>query len=148
MWVAQSCVFRATRRTLANHPENGETSEEWLGEGAKAVVDPGAKVSQESFAPSEPCFAPAQPYFAPVQEAYRPLGRKHLLHPLLTTFSSFPIFGPSPRFFGLQGPTRSNPVKFVICSFCLLDIVKEFSRFGRKISAKIGKSRLKSARIG
>ena len=29
------------------------------------------------------------------------LGPKHLLHPLQTTFGSFPIFGPSPRFFGL-----------------------------------------------
>ena len=34
----------------------------------------------------------------------------------------------------------------IACSFCHFDIVKEFPRFGRTISAKIGGSRLKSAK--
>ena len=34
------------------------------------------------------------------------------------------------------------------CSCCHLNFVKEFPRFGRKILAKIGESRLKSANLG
>ena len=41
--------------------------------------------------------------------------------------------------------TRSRNDLFP-CSFCHLDFVKEFPRFGRKISAKIGESRQKSAK--
>ena len=41
--------------------------------------------------------------FAPVPEAFGALGPKDLLHPLLTTFGNFTIFGPSPRTFP-EGP--------------------------------------------
>ena len=57
----------------------------------------GAKVSQESLAPSETCFAPVQPYFVPVQETFRSLGPKDLLHPLVTTFGKFLFSTPSPN---------------------------------------------------
>ena len=33
-----------------------------------------------------------------------------------------------------------------MCSFCYLDSIKEFPRFGRKSSAKIGESQRKSAK--
>ena len=36
----------------------------------------------------------------------------------------------------------------LLCSFCHLNFVKEFPRFGRKISAKIGYSQLISANLG
>ena len=42
----------------------------------------------------------------------------------------------------------TSPVGFLtfLCSFCHLYFVKKFPRFGRKISANLGKSRLKSAK--
>ena len=73
-----------------------------LGEGAKGVLDPGAKVSQESFAPPKPCFAPVQLSFAPVQEAFGALGPEDLLHPLLTTLGTFEVSSPCSRTFGSQ----------------------------------------------
>ena len=45
-------------------------------------------------------------------------------------------------------PSRNLTVYYLCmkCSFCHLDFVKVFPRFGRKISAEIGESRLKSAK--
>ena len=62
----------------------------------------GAKVSQESLAPSETCFAQVQPDFAPVQEAFRSLGPNDLLHLLVTTFESFLFSTSSPKRLDLQ----------------------------------------------
>ena len=85
-------------------PENGKIPKV-VRRGCKRSFEPkGAKVSQESFAPSEtrfapsetrfapvqPHFAPVQPHFAPVQPHFRSLGSKDLLHPLLTTLGSLP----------------------------------------------------------
>ena len=62
----------------------------------------GAKVSQESFAPSKPCFAPVQLSFAPVQEDFGALRPKDFLHPLLTTSGTFEVSGPCSRQSGSQ----------------------------------------------
>ena len=43
---------------------------------------------------------------------------------------------------------QSVSLKLSTCSFCHLYFVKEFPRFGRNISAKIGSSQLISAKIG
>ena len=59
----------------------------------KVVWAQGAKVSQESFAPSETRLAPVQPHFALVQPRFRSLGSKDLLHPLLNTFGNLPFSG-------------------------------------------------------
>ena len=66
----------------------------------------GAKVSQESFAPPKPCFAPVQLSFAPVQGDLGALGPKDLLHPLLTTWGTFEVSGPSQQVLNL---TPLNP---------------------------------------
>ena len=64
----------------------------WLGKGAKGVLDQGAKVSQESFAPPKPCFAPVQLSLSLLHQRKRPwapLAQK-------TFCRNFPFPGPLP----------------------------------------------------
>ena len=61
----------------------------------KVFWPPGEMVSRESLAPEHPCFAPAQ-------QAFAPHAQKQLLHPLLTTLSSFEVSDPCSRHSGSQ----------------------------------------------